>query len=154
MSLSPEEGKKVVYRGMVLLGVITLCEVIIALLGNGHIIEGFHLHKYIMFPAMIILSLYKAYYIVSEFMHMKYETRGLVISALWPIVLLIWAMIALLNEGGAWHHNRQYVELIDRDGFKKPDSYSLDEYLQEVSSDTKTSQDQAPATTEMQAEHK
>jgi cytochrome c oxidase subunit 4 len=155
MSLSPEEGKKVVYKGMILLGVITIFEVFIALIGNGHVIEGFHLPKYIMFPAMIILSLYKAYYIVSEFMHMKYETKGLMISALWPIVLLIWAMLALLNEGGAWHDSRQNIEILDRDGFQKPDSYSLDEYLKEVNTDkttpSKTTTEQTgeqPASTE------
>ena len=34
MSLSPEEGKRVVYKGMILLAVITLIEVFIALIGN------------------------------------------------------------------------------------------------------------------------
>lgn len=81
MSLSPEEGKRVVYKGMILLAVITLIEVFIALIGNGHVIDGFHLPKWVMYPAMIMLSLYKAYYIISEFMHMKYENKGLVISA-------------------------------------------------------------------------
>ena len=71
-------------------------------------------------------------------MHMKYETKGLMSSALWPIVLLIWAMLALLNEGGAWHDSRQNIEILDRDGFQKPDSYSLDEYLKEVNTDKNT----------------
>ena len=132
MSLSPEEGKGVVYKGMILLAVITLIEVFIALIGNGHVIDGFHLPKWVMYPAMIMLSLYKAYYIISEFMHMKYENKGLVISASWPIILIVWAMIAFLNEGGAWHDRKAYVELVNSKGYIKPSEASLETFHNEV----------------------
>ncbi|MEO7176104.1 MAG: hypothetical protein ABIV51_09440, partial [Saprospiraceae bacterium] len=56
-----EESKKIVFKGMMLLGAITIIEVLIALVGNGHLIPGFHLAKWIMYPLMISLSLYKAY---------------------------------------------------------------------------------------------
>ncbi|MCB0660053.1 MAG: hypothetical protein KDC04_03900, partial [Saprospiraceae bacterium] len=58
-SHSYEESKKIVFKGMILLGVITLLEVCIALLGNGHLIHGFELPKLIMYPLMIGLSMYK-----------------------------------------------------------------------------------------------
>ncbi len=45
MGLSYEESKKLVVKGLILLGIITLVEVAIALIGNGHIIEGMHLAK-------------------------------------------------------------------------------------------------------------
>ena len=73
--LTYEESKLVVFKGLRLLAVITLLEVFIALIGNGHIINGFHLVKWIMYPLMISLSLYKAYFIIYEFMHMKYEVK-------------------------------------------------------------------------------
>ena len=76
MGLSYEEGKKVVVKGMILLGIITLIEVCIALLGNGHLIHGFHLSKWIMYPAMILLSLYKAYFIVYEFIAYTFVGMG------------------------------------------------------------------------------
>ncbi len=148
MSLSLEEGKRVVYKGMILLGVITLIEVFIALVGNGHIIEGFHLPKWIMYPAMILFSLYKAYFIISEFMHMKYENKGLVISAAWPMILIVWAMIAFLNEGGAWHDRRAQVELLNSIDYKKPAEASVETFLNEVG----PKDDVAPATTPAKAD--
>ncbi len=103
-------AKKVVFKGLILLAIITVVEVLIALVGNGHIIEGFHLSKWIMYPVMIGLSLYKAYFIIYEFMHMKYELQGLRYSVLLPMLLLVWAVIAFFNEGNNWKHNRQVVE--------------------------------------------
>ena len=105
-----EEAKKLVFKGLILLGVITIVEVLIALLGNGHLIEGFTITKWIMYPLMIGMSLYKAYFIVYEFMHMRYEVKGLVYSVLLPTLLLVWAVIAFFNEGGNWKHNREVVK--------------------------------------------
>ena len=59
---------------------------------------------------MIAGSLYKAYLIVFEFMHMKYEARGLMLSVLLPVGLLIWAIISFLYEGWAWKNNRDTVK--------------------------------------------
>lgn len=107
--LTYEESKVVVFKGLRLLGIITLIEVFIALIGNGHIIDGFHLPKYIMYPLMISLSLYKAYFIIYEFMHMRYEVKGLALAVLLPMTLLIWAMIAFFSEGTKWYDYRDYV---------------------------------------------
>lgn len=116
--LSYEEGKKQAYRGFVLLGIVTIAEVFIALLGNGHLISGFELPKIIMYPAMIGLSLYKAYFIVNEFMHMKYEVRGLVMSVILPTFLLVWAVIAFLSEGQYWNTVRTKVQ--DKNAIEVP----------------------------------
>ena len=107
---SYEEGIAVVKKGLILLGAITLVEVGIALLGNGHIIEGFHMPKWVMYPAMIGFSLYKAYFIVYFFMHMAHEVKGLAMSVLMPCLLLIWAVIAFFNEGGSWHARRDQIK--------------------------------------------
>jgi cytochrome c oxidase subunit IV len=105
-----QEAKKVVYKGLALLAVVTILEVVIALLGNGHVIKGFELPKLIMYPAMIGLSLYKAYFIVYEFMHMRYEVRGLAMSVLLPTVLLVWAIIAFFQEGSSWGERRELIQ--------------------------------------------
>lgn len=107
---SYEEGIAVVKKGLILLGAITLVEVGIALLGNGHIIEGFHMPKWLMYPVMIGFSLYKAYFIVYFFMHMAHEVKGLAMSVLMPCLLLIWAVIAFFNEGGSWHERRDLIK--------------------------------------------
>ena len=110
MGLSYEASKSIALKTILLLGVITLVEVFIALLGKGYIIKGFELPHFLIMGAMIVLSLVKAYYIVYEFMHMKYEVPGLVKSVLLPTLLLVWAIIAFTYEGSAWGNNRSKVE--------------------------------------------
>jgi cytochrome c oxidase subunit IV len=105
--VSYEEGKKVVTKGFFLLGAITIVEVLIALVGNGHIIHGLTLPKLVMYPLMIGLSLYKAYWIVYNFMHMAYEVKGMAMSILLPCCLLVWAIIAFFQEGDSWGSRRE-----------------------------------------------
>ncbi|MEY4905033.1 MAG: hypothetical protein RLZZ292_2848 [Bacteroidota bacterium] len=108
--LSREEGIKVVTRGLILLGILTIVEVLIALYANGHIWAGHGIVRWIYAPLMIAFSLYKAYFIVYEFMHMRYEVGGMAKSVLLPTLLLVWAVIAFMQEGGAWKRNRQVIK--------------------------------------------
>ncbi len=104
--LTYEEGKKLAVKGLGILAVVTLVEVFVALIGNGHLIEGFHLARWVMYPAMILLSLYKAYFIIYNFMHLGFEVKSLRLSVLLPTTLLIWAIIAFLQEGYTWGERR------------------------------------------------
>ncbi|MDX5417638.1 MAG: cytochrome C oxidase subunit IV family protein [Hymenobacteraceae bacterium] len=47
----------------------------------------------------IILTIFKAFYIVAEFMHLKHETKALIWSILIPMALVLWLMVALISEG-------------------------------------------------------
>ncbi|MER2995958.1 cytochrome C oxidase subunit IV family protein [Pontibacter populi] len=47
----------------------------------------------------IILTIFKAFYIVGEFMHLKHESKVLIWSVLLPMALVAWLMIALIAEG-------------------------------------------------------
>lgn len=108
--LSYEDSKKRVFFGLGLLALVTLVEVFFSLLGKGHIFEGFKgitWLAYIIGLLLIVFSLYKAYFIIYEFMHMKYEVRGLAWSVLLPTTLLIWAVIAFFQEGNSWKQRRQ-----------------------------------------------
>lgn len=48
----------------------------------------------------IILTLFKAYYIVAYFMHLKYETFGLIVSVTIVFLFIIYFIILMLTEGG------------------------------------------------------
>lgn len=109
------EAKKVVMKGLLILAVVTIAEVFIALFGNGHIIHGFYISKIIFYPIMIVLSLYKAYFIVYEFMHMRYEVKGLAMSVLMPTLLLVWAIIAFFQEGTSWGNRRELIKQKDQE---------------------------------------
>jgi len=49
----------------------------------------------------ISLTIVKAFYIVSEFMHLKYEVKVLIWSIIIPMIFVVWLVIALIYEGGA-----------------------------------------------------
>ena len=104
-SHSYEESKKIALRIILLLAAITVVEVLIALVGKGHI-GNFHMNAFLMGGIMIFLSITKAVYIIFEFMHMKYEVPALAKTVLLPTALLIWAVIAFMMEGSYWNNKR------------------------------------------------
>ena len=97
--LSEEEyksGVSAVWRATAILAVVTIVEVAVAL------ILGPHLPKILMNTFYALASLAKAFFIVGEFMHLKYEKRAFMISLGVPLVFLVWAIIAFSLEGHAW----------------------------------------------------
>ncbi len=123
-TLTYQAASKVAIRGFIILGIVTLGEVFVALLGKGYIIDGFHLVRWIMYGAMISLSLYKAYFIIMYFMHLKYEDKGLKVSLALPIIFVVWGIIAFLHEGHAWYkakvHDKEGFEIILPDKAVEP----------------------------------
>ncbi|WBA40178.1 cytochrome C oxidase subunit IV family protein [Hymenobacter canadensis] len=47
----------------------------------------------------IVLTIFKAFFIVAEFMHLKHEVKALIWTILIPMALLVWLLIALVTEG-------------------------------------------------------
>ena len=129
--LSYEESIKRVYFGLKLLAVVTLVEVLISLAGKGHIgfLKGLTNYKWflaIVGLALILFSLYKAYFIIYEFMHMQYEAPALRWSVLFPMGLLIWAIIAFFHEGNAWKTARVNYKNSTGKEQKLPTIYPVD----------------------------
>ncbi len=48
----------------------------------------------------ILLTIVKAFFIVSEFMHLGHEVKTLIWSILIPLVFLVWLIAALIYQGG------------------------------------------------------
>lgn len=128
--MSYDDQKKLVVKGLKLLGAITLIEVLIALTAKGYLIPGVHFHgalTYVYMAAMVGFSLYKAYFIVYNFMHMAHEVQGLRWSVLLPTLLLVWAVIAFFQEGDSWGKRRQQIHQKDAEKTEKaPANGSLD----------------------------
>lgn len=49
----------------------------------------------------VALTIVKAFYIVSEFMHLGHEVKGLIYSIILPMMFIIWLIVALVNIEGA-----------------------------------------------------
>ncbi|NJL76856.1 MAG: cytochrome C oxidase subunit IV family protein [Saprospiraceae bacterium] len=116
--LSPAEyqkAKKDAYLGFWILLGVTVFEVAVSLLGKGWIpgTEGLAKLSWVVIAAgaiIAVLSIYKARYIILEFMHLGHEVQGLRFSVLLPTVLLIWAIIAFFQEGDAWRKRRELIK--------------------------------------------
>lgn len=99
---------KNVKRTTILLSIITVIE-----LGIGLLIYNWHKGPdpnqtlILFFKGMVcILTLAKAYYIVSVFMHLGDEIRNFIMTAIVPLLLFIWFIIAFLYDGNSYKNLR------------------------------------------------
>jgi cytochrome c oxidase subunit 4 len=113
------EFNKKVIKTTVILSVITLIE-----LALGFAIYFMHQnadynHTLVLFikGVITILSLAKAFYIVSIFMHLGDEIRNLIMTIVVPLLLFVWFIAAFLIDGNSWRnlrntegHSKTYVE--------------------------------------------
>jgi cytochrome c oxidase subunit 4 len=53
-------------------------------------------------PIYIVLTLFKAFYIVAYFMHLKFETLSLIFAIIVPILFIIGLILVLTNESHHW----------------------------------------------------
>ena len=60
-----------------------------------------HDWKWMKISIFVALTFVKAFFIVSEFMHLKYETKVLIWSIALPMIFVVWLVIALIYEGGS-----------------------------------------------------
>ncbi len=66
---------------------------------HGHLAYGFTLSTKLLIAA---LTLAKAYYIVSIFMHLGDEIRNMIMTIIVPLMLFIWFIAAFLWDGNSW----------------------------------------------------
>ncbi|AKQ46086.1 membrane protein [Rufibacter radiotolerans] len=86
----PKAQTKVIWKTFFILCTLTAIEFAFAFMMDPGTLRN---------AIFIILTLFKAFYIVGEFMHLKHETKGLIWSVLIPTALLVWLLVALLVEG-------------------------------------------------------
>ena len=101
---SDEDFKRRVRKTTILLSVITIIE-----LGLGLTIYATALPDWInMFikGIIVILTLAKAFYIVSIFMHLGDEIRNMIMTIAVPLLLFVWFIAAFLWDGNEYKNLR------------------------------------------------
>lgn len=95
---------KRIWRTFWILSVLTILELAIGILiYTIHKGENPNHTLVLGFKGMVcILTLAKAYYIVSVFMHLGDEVRNLIMTIVVPVCLFIWIIIAFLWDGNSW----------------------------------------------------
>jgi cytochrome c oxidase subunit IV len=106
--VSDAEFRKRVRKTTILLSIITVIELSMGL-------TIYTIHKgpdpshllVLMFKGMIcILSLAKAFYIVSVFMHLGDEIRNMIMTIVVPLMLFIWFITAFIVDGNSYKNLR------------------------------------------------
>src|SRR5687767_2285186 len=102
---SDSEFRKRVKKVTIILSVITVIE-----LGLGLTMYALHLpdglRRMLIKGMIIILSLAKAYYIVSVFMHLGDEIRNMIMTIVVPLMLFIWFILAFILDGNSYKNLR------------------------------------------------
>jgi cytochrome c oxidase subunit IV len=109
--MSNEHGEsanmvKLILKTTLWLSIITIVEIIAAVLLTDLFARNNML--IVLNSFYIIMSLAKAFFIVSVFMHLKFEVKFLAITILIPMTFLLFAVVALLAEGNSWLQMRNY----------------------------------------------
>ncbi len=85
-----EEKIKKIWKTALILLLITVAEFIMAFTMDRGIL---------LYALFIILTIWKAKYIMMEFMHLGDEVKPLFYSIIVPLIFLVWLVIALIKEG-------------------------------------------------------
>lgn len=102
------EFKRRVRKTTILLSVITVIELAIGL-SIYTIHKGPNPSTYLVlaFKGLVcILTLAKAYYIVSVFMHLGDEIRNMIMTIVVPLMLFIWFITAFIFDGNSYKNLR------------------------------------------------
>ena len=101
----PTDNVKRIWKTFWILLIITCIE-----LGLGLTLYALDLpddlRRILIKGVIIILSLAKAYFIVSIFMHLGDEIRNLILTIVIPLMLFIWFITAFILDGNSYKHLR------------------------------------------------
>ena len=100
--------KKKVKNTTILLSILTIVELAIGLIiYNMRKGDAPNELLVLMFKGMVcILTLAKAYYIVSVFMHLGDEIRNMIMTIVVPLLLFVWFIAAFIWDGNSYKNLR------------------------------------------------
>lgn len=107
-----QSSTKRIWLVFAILSVVTIVEVVLGIIKPEILTETYFLRMKLLNWIFIILTIYKAYYIVWAFMHMEHETKALRRAVVWTaIFLIIYLIFILLVEG-------EYIYDVYREGYQ------------------------------------
>ena|SRR5690606_40269847 len=105
VAVQPPDKAKIrkIWMTALILGVVTAIEfAATAFIDRGNLLITF----------FVILTFVKTFYIVGEFMHLKYEVKVLIWSIVLPTIFIVWLITAMLVEGDSVFQLRDWWNTI------------------------------------------
>lgn len=95
---SPESKKQIkrIWKVFWILLVVTVVEVVMGMFFSQSMPRG------VLNALFLILTMFKAGYIVAVFMHLGDEFKNFIVMILIPLALFVWFIIAFLADGDFW----------------------------------------------------
>jgi cytochrome c oxidase subunit IV len=96
VTVLPPNKEKIwkIWKTMIILAIVTAIEFVLAFtMDRGPVLTSI----------FVILTFIKTFYIVGEFMHLKYEVKVLIWSISLPMLFIVWLITSQLMEGNAVH---------------------------------------------------
>lgn len=110
----PASSTRRIWRTFWILLVLTLIE--LALGFSLYYFAGLPNWIHLLFKGIIcILTLAKAFYIVSIFMHLGDEIRNMVMTVVVPLMLFVWFIGAFLWDGNSYRTSRNRYDVYKRE---------------------------------------
>jgi cytochrome c oxidase subunit 4 len=110
----PSSGTGRIWKIFWLLLGITVIELLLGL--SMYAFEGMPSFLHLFIKGVIcILSLAKAFYIVSVFMHLGDEIRNMIMTIVVPLTLFVWFIGAFLWDGNAYRTARNRYDVFKRE---------------------------------------
>ena len=100
----PKDKAKIakIWKTAGILAVVTAIEFVLAFtLKRGVVLTSF----------FVLLTFVKTFYIVGEFMHLKYEAKTLIWSIIIPTLFIMWLILALMVEGDSVFNLRHWINI-------------------------------------------
>lgn len=116
---SDAEFKARVRKTTILLSVITVIELVLGLL--MYAVEGLPTFLVLFIKGVIvILTIAKAFYIVSIFMHLGDEIRNMIMTIVAPLMLFVWFIAAFLWDGNSYRTMRNRYYTVEKSTMQPP----------------------------------
>ena len=125
----PSDNVKRIWKTFWVLLIITIIE-----LGLGLTLYALQLpddlRRMLIKGVIIILSVAKAYYIVSIFMHLGDEIRNMIMTIVVPLLLFVWFIIAFILDGNSYKnlrnkYDKHFLERTSEEPVKKTETPAI-----------------------------
>lgn len=100
--------RKEIVKITIYLSILTIAE-----LAMGFIMMDWpeqSLKRHLMKGAIMVLMLWKAFYIIAYFMHLRHEVRNMIMAIVIPAVLFVWFIPAFLGDGESFKNLRARMD--------------------------------------------
>jgi len=116
----PSFDRSAIWKTFRILLYITLFELALAIAYYEITFENRELVKHLLNGVFIVLTLAKAFFIISEFMHLGHEIRNLILTLAMPALLFLWFLSAFLWDGNSYKNLRNNYDKYHKEGQPAP----------------------------------